>query len=218
MKLIKATLFLLFCMAILNISISYAEKLELSTHALFPVDKDVSQGYGLEGKYIFNTGLYPYLSYDLNPTEYLGHDMGLVNLASFGGGWTKTWNKRKHGFTVAVDGGWYSPHDSDLERTEYSTRKQRVEVGDYKPYCNYPKKYIKPIYVDISVVNVTKIEYSGGLGCKALLGYSYSINNVVSSTLSLGYRYLELDETINGKSGDQDFSAGIVMISFRLRF
>lgn len=213
---------ILLTLTILCISFNaYAGKITIDPYILMPTGENITGGYGLQGRYVFDSGFYPYLSYDLNHTDYLDSNMGIVNLASFGGGWTKTWSKRKHGFTFFADGGYYTPHNSSLERTEYSTRKQKVEVKNYSPYKNYPrciKKYIKPVYVDVVDVSVTKIEYKAGFGGKVGLGYSYAFNPKFSMTLSPAYRYLKLDKEVNGRGEKEDFSAFIGMITFRVRF
>ena len=202
---------LLILILLLLSTSAYAGKLELSPYALFPTGDETQQGYGLQGAYVFDTGLYSYLSYDLNPTRYLDHDIGIVNLASVGGGYTKIFSKGKHGFKLFVDGGWYNVHDSDFERTEVTSRKQFI--GYKKVRC---KKV--PQYVTINDVSRTEVTYSGAFGGKCGLGYSFAFNRSVSADLLAGYRYLKLDREVNGVKDKQDFSGVLGMLTVRIKF
>jgi len=190
----------------------YGGSIELSPYALFPTGENVSQGYGAELKVLpFSNGIYSYGSYDLNPVQYKGHDIGIVNLASLGVGYTKKWTKGNHGFKLFGDVGYYNPHNSDLERTE-TTSSQKL-IGFKKQGC---KKV--PVYCTQTSIRTTKIDYSAGFGGKLGLGYAYQINKAVSVDLSAGYRYLELDREINGVGETQDFSGYLGMLSFNINF
>ena len=185
----------------------FGGELGASPYAIFPTKKNVNQGYGIQFDYTFENGLYPYASYDLNPVDFEGSDMGIVNLASVGGGYAKTWEKNKHGFRFFIDGGWYNPHNSDFERTEIVSSQIII-----KQRCQ------KPVYVTTNSIYTTRIRYKDGFGGKVGLGYAYSINECLTLNLSSGYRYLELEREVNGCDSDQDFSGWLGMVGVSLKF
>lgn len=193
-------------LSMLLVCTAKAGSLQLEPYVLFHDNSEISGGYGLQGKYVFDIGFYPYLSYDMNHLE----NNEIVNLASVGIGYQKTFSKRKHGLTLFIDGGYYNPHDSDYEEISYSTRQ--VEVKQKYKRC-YQQN---PIY--ITNVNINKTTYYGTFGAKAGLGYAYAFNPRVSCSLSGGYRYLELDREADNIKDEQDFSGWLGMLMFRIRF
>jgi len=184
----------------------------------------VQSGTGLQIS-LHRKTLFLYLSKDINQLRFAGQSGPDINLWSAGIG-----IERKVGdyLMLSLSAGWYEPVAGWLGEPQIYPESPFAEG-----LCRYLNKFLAPDE-DYLAWDYYSPNYRGGMGGKLTLDFEYPITNWLSFNMTTGYRYLKLEENIQGRNFsngddfwaanywtvryDRDFSGWIIGGVFTVRF
>jgi len=180
----------------------------------------VQSGSGLEVslKHI-KTGLYPYISYDINPVRFGGQRGADINLWGFGLGIEK---KVVEGLNLFCQAGWYQPQwEHNAELLPFNNTEHLAEG-----LWIYLNNKLAPLN---RTWDAYSLDYHGNIGGIVGANWILPVTNAIDINLSGSYRYLKLQEMVKGMDygnttgwweykQDRDFSGFQVGLGIEVRF
>lgn len=141
------------------------------------------------------SGLYPYLSYELIPFRFAGQRGGDINLWGFGFGIER---EVAEGLSFFGQIGWYQPEwDRNGELMELWGEDNHLAEGLYIHLNNR-------ITTDYRIWDAYSLSYSGNIGGVVGANWILPISKNVDFKLMGAYHYLRLPEKIKGQDDDYD--------------
>jgi hypothetical protein len=216
----------------INWSNAHAGEVEWSLYSAQPISDssdvlDFKAGHGLELAFKTKTKWLLMTALEMNPIEHA--DIGsLDNLNLFYVGVGKEWGFWKH-CNVSMKAGYVKSHDSDMEKTSYSTALRDTYPAKMPPYNRYIPRCIQnklpPVSVPYTVIDTTKVEFGDGVWVSLQTGFNYNFKdtkwhlgfNPGARYKRLGY---EVSNNLRGEIEDDDMEIidWIVPITLRLTF
>jgi len=187
---------LVLIMSIITISVNAESDYSLSTNLYKTIASDaesiIQSGTGLQVS-LHRKNLFLYLSKDVHQVRFAGQSGPDVNLYSFGFGMQRKVGKY---LMLSIDVGWYEP--------------MFKEMGEPQPLFSSPfaeglQRYLNKYLVDDGIHpyipnwDYYTLNYKGSIGGKLSLAFEYPITERLSFNIMGGYRYLKLQENVQGR-------------------